>query len=78
MKTGRFHTENAEDTERMKMNSPKKHQNRVTGNRKPESGAALIIVLASLIFISALTVAFLVSMRSKLALSKSGSNASEV
>ena len=60
------------------MNPPKKHQNRVTGNRKAESGAALIIVLASLIFISALSVAFLVSMRSKLAISKSGSDSSEV
>ena len=70
MKTGRFHTENAELTER--------GRNPVPGNRKPERGAALIIVLASLIFISALTVAFLVSMRAKLALSKSGSDASEV
>ena len=49
----------------------------VSRNRA-QSGAALILVLASLIFISALTVAFLVSMRSKLAISKSGSDASEV
>ncbi len=49
------------------------------GNRSSSlSGSALIIVLASLIFVSVLTVAFLMSMRSKLALSKSGSNASEV
>ena len=45
---------------------------------KASRGAALILVLASLIFISALTVAFLVSMRSKLVLSKSGSDASDV
>ena len=50
----------------------------MTGKRGPESGAALLLVLASLIFISALTLAFLVSMRSKLAISKSGSDASEV
>jgi hypothetical protein len=60
------------------MNSPKNHHPRVPGNRNPQTGAALIIVLASLIFVSVLTVAFLMSMRSKLALSKSGSDASEV
>ena len=60
------------------MNPPKKHQLRVPGNRNPQTGAALIIVLASLIFVSVLTVAFLMSMRSKLVLSKSGSDASEV
>ncbi|MFZ4780320.1 MAG: hypothetical protein ACOYM3_33620, partial [Terrimicrobiaceae bacterium] len=49
----------------------------VSRNRA-QRGAALIIVLASLIFVSALTVAFLVSMRSKQAISKSGSDASEV
>lgn len=49
------------------------------GNRsRSHSGAALIIVLASLIFVSVLTVAFLMSMRSKLVLSKSGSDAGEV
>jgi len=52
--------------------------NSITPTQKPERGAALIIVLASLIFVSVLTVAFLMSMRSKLAVSKSGSDASEV
>ncbi|XHR30969.1 MAG: Verru_Chthon cassette protein A [Chthoniobacteraceae bacterium] len=41
-------------------------------------GSALIIVLASLVFVSALIIAFLTSMRSKLVLSKSGSDAINV
>lgn len=41
-------------------------------------GSALIIVLSSLVFVSALTIAFLMSMRSKLVLSKSGSDAINV
>jgi len=46
--------------------------------RKHDRAAALILVLASLIFLSALTIAFLLSMRAKVTLSKSGSDASEV
>jgi hypothetical protein len=60
------------------MNPPKNHQPRVPGNRNPPSGAALILVLASLIFVSVLTVAFLSSMRSKLVLAKSGAEAGQV
>ena len=46
--------------------------------KRAQSGAALILVLACLIFISTLTVAFLISMRTKVVLSKSGYDLNEV
>jgi hypothetical protein len=60
------------------MNLPRNHQPRVPGNRNAQSGAALILVLAGLIFVSVLTVAFLSTMRSKLVLAKSGAEAGQV
>jgi uncharacterized protein (TIGR02600 family) len=50
----------------------------VPGNRNPQTGTALVLVLASLIFVSVLTVGFLASMRTKLVLAKTGSDSTEV
>ena len=48
------------------------------GTRRSQAGAALILVLACLIIVSALTVGFLMSMRTKEVLSKSGADTTNV